>query len=127
MATILVVDDSKLSRSISAKALSEAGHTVLEAADGEEGLAIFLQQRPDCVVTDLLMPVLDGHAMLGQIRLASPEVPVIVLTADIQSSTRSMCQQLGIDAFINKPIHADTLRRCVQQALSRTQGAPSCS
>ncbi len=85
MATILVVDDSPVCRTMIADALREIGHKVLQAADGQQGIAAYEAHRPDCVVTDLLMPGVDGHQLLGHIRGIDGRIPVIVLSADIQS------------------------------------------
>ena len=121
MAKVLVIDDSTLSRSMAAKALTDAGHTVVEAVDGEQGIAAYAEHQPDCVVTDLLMPVMDGHAFLDHIRHENIQVPVVVLTADIQSSTRAMCEEFGISGFVNKPVKAEVIRARVEEALSQAQ------
>jgi CheY-like chemotaxis protein len=126
MAVILIIDDSKLSRTMTVKALETEGHTIVEAADGEQGLASVEIYRPDCIITDLLMPVLDGHGFLSRLRGRGINTPVIVLSADIQSSTRKMCEEHGILSFINKPIMAEALREGVRQALAATRGTPIC-
>jgi len=126
MAVILVIDDSRLSRALAAKALSDAGHTVVEAADGQQGIAALEKHQPDCIVTDLLMPVLDGHEFLSQIRARGIQIPVVVLTADIQSSTRCLCEGLGISSFVNKPINAGELQAGVRQALAAARGISTC-
>jgi len=117
MPHILVVEDSRLSRCMVANALREAGHEVTEAGNGEEGLQAFNQALPDCVVTDLLMPVMQGQVMLQHIRAISPDVPVIVASADIQRSSRSTCEELGISGFLSKPVQAEALLTCVDAAL----------
>ena len=109
-----------------AKVLKDAGHDVVEATDGRAGIAAFKAQPFNCVVTDLLMPVLDGHQMLTQIRELDGQIPVVVLTADIQVSTREMCEQLAVSSFVNKPVKAEILRASVEKALSQTQGASRC-
>jgi len=126
MAVILVIDDSRLSRTLAAKALGDAGHTVVEAADGQQGIAALEEHQPDCIVTDLLMPVLDGRKFIAQIRARGIQTPVVVLTADIQSSTRCLCEGLGISSFVNKPINAGELRAGVQQALAAARGTLTC-
>src|ERR1700676_892238 len=83
MATILVVDDSPVYRALLVNLLHEAGHRLLEAADGAEGLAIVRDQRPNLVISDILMPTMDGYEFVRQIR-ADPLVahtPVIFCTA----------------------------------------------
>jgi len=126
VATILLIDDSRLSRSMAAKPLAEAGYAVVEAVDGEGGLRAVEQHQPDCVVTDLLMPGLDGFHMLEEIRRRGNNVPVIVLTADIQEGSRAECERQSVVAFLNKPIDPVVLREAVDRALLCTPGSPPC-
>ena len=100
-------------------ALREAGHEISEAVNGEEGLESFRQDRPDCVVMDLLMPVMDGQELLRRIRAIDSEIPVIIASADIQRSSRTTCEELGISGFFPKPIQPEALRACVDAALSQ--------
>ncbi len=120
MANILVVDDSRLSRRFSTTPLREAGHQITEAVNGEEGLAAFKEATPDCVVSDLLMPVMDGPTFLAHLRDLS-NVPVIVLSADIQETTRDLVEQLGISRFLNKPFREDELLEAVSVALREAE------
>jgi CheY-like chemotaxis protein len=83
MATILVVDDSPTNRQYLTVLLGEAGHRLLEAADGAEGLAVVRAQRPDLVIADILMPTMDGYEFVRRLR-ADPAIaatPVIFFTA----------------------------------------------
>jgi CheY-like chemotaxis protein len=125
MARVLIVDDSSLSRAMVAKALKDAGYEAVEAVDGQAGIAAFDSQPFDCVVTDLLMPVLDGQQLLTHVREVNPRIPVVVLTADIQASTREMCAELAVNAFVNKPVKAKVVQACVAKALLQAQGAPA--
>lgn len=122
MARILVIDDSKFSRSRVAAPLVRAGHQIVEATDGEEGLAAVLSHKPDCITTDLLMPVVDGHEFLRRLRAGGSTIPVVVITADVQSSSHSLCEELGISGFLNKPFRADVLLESVEKALAQTAG-----
>ena len=122
MSHLLVVEDSRLSRCVVVDALREAGHDISEAVNGEEALESFRQDRPDCVVTDLLMPVMGGHELLKRIRDIDSEVPVIVASADIQLSSRTKCEELGISGFLQKPIQLEELVACVDAALTQYAG-----
>jgi two-component system chemotaxis response regulator CheY len=122
MATILVVDDSLLSRRLVADPLEAAGHQVVEAGSGELGYTAFAEHHPDVVITDLLMPVMNGQKMLGQIREDSADVAVIVVSADIQNTTRQRCETLGISAFLNKPVNAGDLLAAISTILPITEG-----
>lgn len=120
---ILVVDDSRLSRRLVVDTLRDAGHRVTEAENGAVALELFCQDQPDCVVTDLLMPVMDGHELLRQLRAVDSDVPVVVATADIQTPSRNACEELGISGFLNKPVQPDELSAVVNAALTQTTGA----
>ena len=122
MSKILVVDDSRLSRNMAADSLTSAGYLVVEAANGQEGLAMLDEHRPDCVVIDLLMPVMNGLELLRQLRDNGADVPVIVATSDIQDGSRAECEALGIYGFLNKPVKREKLVSGVQEALSQIQG-----
>src|SRR4026209_1370682 len=83
MATILIVDDLPANRAFLVVLLRHQGHRLLEAADGSEGLAVVQADRPDLVITDVLMPVMDGYELVRQLRL-DPEtrgIPVVFYTA----------------------------------------------
>lgn len=123
MAKVLVVDDSKFSRGMTTRSLSQGGHEVVEAADGELGLEAVRRHAPDCVVLDMLMPVLDGPGFLGRLRGEGSTLPVVVSTADIQASSRALCEGLGVSGFLNKPARAEDLLRCVESALLGIKGA----
>ena len=120
MAEILVVDDSRLSRRFLTTPLKQAGHSITEAVNGEEGLRAFEASSPELVVTDLLMPVMDGPTLLAHLRDRS-QVPVIVVSADIQESTRELVMQLGISSFLNKPFQAEQLLEAVNAALNTAE------
>ncbi|MCH7688338.1 MAG: response regulator [Planctomycetes bacterium] len=122
MLKILVVEDSRLSRRIIVDALKDAGYDVMQATNGAEALESYHQDHPDCIVTDMLMPVMDGQEFLRRLRAIDADVPVIVLSADIQKSTRSFCEELGISAFLNKPVDSQELLDSVEAALVHLSG-----
>lgn len=122
MALVLAVDDSRFSRSRVVSALKEGGHDVIEAADGIEGFRAVEEHNPDVVVTDLLMPNCDGIEQLRKIRDAGMTVPVIIVSADIQQTSRDMCEELKAFAFLNKPFDKQDLNNKVASALVQTSG-----
>ena len=93
---VLVVDDARVARAVLREALQAAGHEVVEAAGAADGLKAAVETRPDCITTDLLMPGLDGLAFLDSLRARGVSAPVIVVTADIQKSTREECLRRGV-------------------------------
>ena len=100
---ILIIDDARFQRNQVAKMLTELGHTVLEAVNGQDGFLKVCQEAPDVVFSDLLMPVMDGIGFLQMLQKHQMTTPIIILTADVQTSTREQCLQLGAKAFVNKP------------------------
>jgi two-component system chemotaxis response regulator CheY len=121
MSKVLVIDDSKFSRHRAVEALRHAGHEVVEASDGEMGIAVLGKEAPDCVVLDMLMPVLDGIGFLRRIRDEGMRLPVIVVTADIQESTRNLCEGLGISGFLHKPARGEEVCGVVGKALQNRE------
>src|SRR6185369_7217909 len=97
MLKILVVDDSLFQRKSICQILTDAGYEVVEATDGQDGLEKALSIRPDCILTDLLMPRKDGIEFISELKAKGPTPPLFVLTADIQESKRRLCMELGVD------------------------------
>ena len=127
MPKILIIDDSNFGRRRMQQALAAAGHDVVEAADGAAGLTAVANHQPDCIVTDLLMPVVDGQTFLASLRAQGSKVPVIVVSADIQTTTRQKCMALGISAFLNKPQRMDELLACIGRAVAEAEkGVAAC-
>jgi CheY-like chemotaxis protein len=118
MAKILAVDDTKFARNRVVKPLEALGHHVIQGENGEMGLQLFLQEKPELLISDLLMPVMDGIEEVRRIREAGYETPVIIVSADIQNSSREMCDELRVFAFLNKPFQEKELTDLVERALA---------
>jgi CheY-like chemotaxis protein len=117
MSRVLVIDDSKFSRNMTSRTLREAGYEVFEAQNGAVGLDAVATHLPDCVVLDLLMPVLDGLGFLQRLRSTGSDLPVIVATADIQAGSRALCESLIVSGFLNKPARTEELLPTVERAI----------
>jgi CheY-like chemotaxis protein len=117
MARILVVDDSALSRRITRRILEDAGHVVAEAADGLSALECYALDRPDLVLLDVTMAGMDGLEVLGQLRAMDPDARVVMLTADVQATTRTLSETAGAVGFVAKPLAAGPVLRAVDTAL----------
>lgn len=104
MKTILVVDDDKLLRGGLAAALRSAGHTVIEAEDGQQGLDTYLADKPDMVISDVHMPNLDGFQMMDQIRMDidGAQVPAIILSNDDSAQTLNSALEAGVTVYLSK-------------------------
>ncbi len=130
MANVLVVDDSRFSRKRVVQAVTSAGHAVIEAEDGQQGLEAIDAFSFDCVVTDNLMPVMEGMEMLRILREKGNQIPIIVCSADVQESTRTTCEELGIVGFLGKPFKQEDLADLLCQAAEATlvpEAAPTCT
>jgi PAS domain S-box-containing protein len=127
MARILVVDDHPDNRDLAATLLHYRGHTVLEAADGAEGLAIIRAGQPDLVITDLLMPVMDGYEFVRELR-ADPALAatrVIFYTANyMQDEIRPVAAALGVHHIVARPVEAEVFLAAVDAALAAEPSAP---
>jgi CheY-like chemotaxis protein len=117
MALILIVDDSQYQRNTIKKMLATEGYDFLEADNGLSAIKETLAHNPDCVLVDKLMPELDGEKYLQFIKQNNMTIPVIVITADIQESTRNQCINLGAFDVVNKPFKAEKLKEILQRAL----------
>jgi PAS domain S-box-containing protein len=107
---ILVVDDVLDNRNLLAQQLRRKGHRVSEAADGGEALARIAAERPDLVLLDLMMPVMDGFGVLERLKGDGGSLlPVIVLTAATERESRMRALTLGAHEFLNKPFDTEEL------------------
>ena len=117
MARILIIDDSSFQRRIISSLLEGSGHSILAATNGREGLDTAVRENPDLIITDLLMPDLDGFAFLREVKTAGIVTPVLILTSDIQTSTKDRCLALGAAGVMNKPVKKESLSEKVKQVL----------
>jgi len=106
MATVLIVEDSDFQRSLIGSIARDSGHDVVAATNGREGLVAALEHEPDCIITDILMPEMDGLDMIDAMRARGQRAHVIVVSADIQDTTRERARALGVAAFLSKPVEA---------------------
>jgi two-component system chemotaxis response regulator CheY len=117
-AKILVVDDSALSRRTLRRILEEAGYSVVEAAEGMTALEMYFIEKPKVVLLDLVMKGMYGLDVLKKLREMDHEARVIIASADIQSSTRTLAEEAGAYAVINKPLVASEVIEVLNRALT---------
>ena len=118
--TILVVDDEpNIVRTVSDR-LKMSGYRVIAAADGQEAIDRALEEKPDLILLDVLMPGLDGHAALERLRQMEEtrSVPVIMLTALDQTQHVARASSLGVADYVVKPFDIVSLLQKVKSALS---------
>jgi two-component system chemotaxis response regulator CheY len=116
-AKILVVDDSGLARRTLRQLLEEMGHTVEEATDGAQAIERYFLNRHDLVILDMVMEGMYGLEVLIKFKQLNPDIRVIVVTADIQNSTKAEARAAGAAALVNKPIARAELERVVNSVL----------
>jgi len=116
---ILIIDDSGFQRKIISDILKEEGYAVITSVNGMSGYTTALKESPDLIICDLLMPDLDGYEFLKKIRENGVAIPVIVLTSDIQHTTREICLDLGAVDVLNKPVRRTTLIPALQEVLRK--------
>jgi CheY-like chemotaxis protein len=117
MARILVIDDSEFVREFLSDCLSEAGHEVLIAENGTEGLELFSSKTPDCVLLDVLLPDIDGIEVLRRLRGVNASVPVMLMTGDDPGWARRTCEEYGANGFLSKAFYADKVVESVEELL----------
>ena len=113
MATILIVDDEEPVRGFLAQLLADAGHRTLQAVHGAEALAVVQKDRPDLVVSDIMMPVLNGAELCRRLKAGEETraIPVILMSA----AGRRSADGTGADAFIAKPFDLEAMETLVQR------------
>lgn len=118
MARILVVDDSRLACVALRQVLERAGHEIFVANSAPKGLQMAAEIGPDCITSDILMPGMDGRALLEALRNQGIDTPVVIVTADIQETTRAECLRRGAYAVIDKPLKGQELLKAIDGALA---------
>ena len=113
--TVLCVDDEEGVLSSLQRILHPFGHRVLTARDGEEGVRMAQEERPDLVILDLRMPKMDGLQALKQLqRLGMSTTPVIMLTAETSMETTAEVYREGGVYYITKPFKSSTVQNIVE-------------
>ena len=117
---ILSVDDSKTIRMIVKRTFAPYDCTVLEAANGEEGLATAAAEKPDLIVLDITMPVMDGVTMLDKLKESADlkAIPVIMLTAESGRENVAYIAKLGVRDYLVKPFKDDQLIEKVKRVIA---------
>jgi len=100
---IMIVDDDESVRSLLRMTLAEDEYEIDEATDGEDALRLLERAVPDLVLLDWEMPERHGSLVLDELKRRHPQLPVIVLTAEIAEHHRSLAEALNVDVFLTKP------------------------
>jgi CheY-like chemotaxis protein len=119
--TILLVEDNEMNRDMLSRRLERKGYRVVTAVDGRQGVDLALQQRPDLILMDLSLPVLDGWEATRLLK-GSPDtvhIPVIALTAHAMASDQEKAFEAGCDDFDTKPVDLERLLEKMRVALNK--------
>lgn len=122
MRTVLVVDDEFGTVEVLVAALEDAGYRVLTAANGRRALERLEENKPDLVISDFMMPLMDGAAMVAAMR-ANPsfrDIPVVMMSAAPEAALRKHLD--GYEAFLRKPFRIPALLDVVRSIFERTPG-----
>jgi CheY-like chemotaxis protein len=111
---VLLVEDNLDHQDIVAAVLRHAGIVVLLAGDGETGVRLSLAERPDLVLMDADLPIMDGWEAAAAIKRAAPEIAVVMLSAHVLPEHRARAEAAGCDGFYTKPIQPAALREIVR-------------
>jgi CheY-like chemotaxis protein len=124
MATVLIVDDSKLARIVAAKALSalQPDWERVEAGNADEALAIVGERRIDLALIDFNMPGKDGLHLAADLRAGYPDMPIALITANIQDEVIARARAVNA-TFVGKPLTDEALRGFVSGAALRLRAA----
>ncbi|ACZ12935.1 response regulator transcription factor [Sulfurospirillum deleyianum] len=107
--TVLCVEDEEYLREALQKALSDEFAKFILARDGEDGLKKFKKYKPDIVITDIMMPIMDGLSMAKEIKQFSKQTPIVILSAFSEREKLLEAIDVGIDKYLIKPIDPDEL------------------
>ena len=117
-AKVLIVDDSSLTRRSLRQILETAGCQVVEAENGLDALERYFLEKPDVVLLDLVMRGMYGLEVLQKIRELDPRARIVVVSADIQTSSQDLAGEAGAAGFINKPFDRTDILSALDAALA---------
>lgn len=119
MPRLLYVEDNEMNRDMLSRRLQRRGFEVLIAADGEQGVAMAAAERPDLILMDMSLPVLDGWEATRRLKAApdTARIPVIGLTAHAMATDRARCLEAGCDDYDTKPVELGRLLEKIERLL----------
>jgi two-component system, cell cycle response regulator DivK len=109
--SVLLVEDNEDNRIVYATILEHHGYRVLEAANGRDGLRVARAQRPDLILMDISIPLIDGWRVTAMLKndAATADIPIVALTAHALASDRERAFQVGCDGYLAKPCEPRTV------------------
>ena len=127
MATLLIIEDEAPIRANLRQLLQLEGHTVVEAENGEAGIVAVREHRPDLVLCDILMPRMDGYAVLAALRAnaTTRSLPFIFLTASANLGDRAQALERGANDYLVKPVRIAEVLAAIDRVLRNENGDKS--
>lgn len=125
MTKVLLVEDNEMNLDILSRRLSRRGYVVVFAMDGQQGIEMARNEKPDIILMDMSLPVMDGWEATGRIKSddAMRNVPVIGLTAHAMSGDREKALKAGCDDYDTKPVELDRLIEKIERLLGERQNS----
>jgi two-component system cell cycle response regulator DivK len=125
MAKILLVEDNEMNRDMLSRRLAKRGFEVVMAVDGAQGVEMARSARPDAILMDMSLPVMDGWTATRELKadVATRGIPVIGLTAHAMAGDREKCLEAGCDEYDTKPVDFPRLLEKIQVQLDKKPAA----
>lgn len=120
MANILIIDDDRQMRRLLTRVLTGAGHTVHEAENGLDGVEMFKRKHPAMVITDIVMPGMEGIETIVNLRRDNPTVPIIAISGGSDPLYLRAAAKLGATGSLRKPFAPASLLELVEAMLGKT-------
>jgi signal transduction histidine kinase len=121
LATILVVDDKALNRSLLTTLLGYQGHRVIEASSGSEAISLTMTENPELIITDILMPNMDGYELVRNLRALGPskQSQIVFYSATyLEGEARALAHACGVSHVICKPAEPELILKTIEKALA---------
>ncbi len=119
MAKILLVEDNEMNRDMLSRRLSRKGYEVVVSEDGAKGVSMAASERPDLILMDMSLPIIDGWEATRQVKQApeTADIPIIALTAHAMAGDREKAIEAGCDDYDTKPIELPRLLEKIERLL----------
>jgi len=120
MAKLLLIEDNEMNRDMLSRRLERRGYQMVIAVDGEQGVSLAQQEKPDLILMDMSLPVLDGWEATRRLKAAADtkSIPIIALTAHAMISDEQKARDAGCDDFDTKPIELPRLLEKIQRLMA---------
>ena len=124
MARLLLVEDNEMNRDMLSRRLKRRGHEILIALDGQEGIELARAEKPDLILMDMSLPVMDGWTATRKLKedAATGHIPILGLSAHAMSGDQDKALEAGCDDYDTKPVDLDRLLKKIDSLLNRNPG-----